>query len=129
MRRSSVALALGLALAPWTSWAQTDGYALDDYQLKTSGSLLDICTLPESNAQYWEARGFCLGYFTGGIHLHAALAASPTFRRIACPPPNATRDDVVAAFVTFAEAHPEYLDEKPMDTVFRAVNDKWPCEQ
>jgi len=127
MRRSSLALALGLALAPWTSWAQTDGYTLEDYQLETSGDLLDICTLDQSHANYWEARGFCLGYFTGGIHLQDALAAAPNFERIACAPANATRNDVVAVFVAYARAHPEYLDERPMDTVFRAVNDEWPC--
>jgi Rap1a immunity proteins len=127
MRTGLVALALGLALAPWTSWAQTDGYTLDDYQLHTSGDLLDICTVDPANAQYWEARAFCLGYFTGGIHLHDELVASGDFPRIACAPPNATRDDVVAAFVSYAQAHPQYLKEQPMDTVFRAVNAKWPC--
>ncbi len=127
MRRSSVVLALGLALVPWMSWAQTDGYTLEDYQLGTSGDLLDLCTLDASHAQHWEARAFCLGYFTGGIHLHDALAASEDFPRIACPPADATRNDVVAVFVAYARAHPEYLDEKPMDTVFRAVNDEWPC--
>ena len=81
MRRSSVLLALGVALAPLTSWAQTDGYALDDYQLRTSGDLLDICTLDSSARNYWEARGFCLGYFAGGIDLHDALA-----RRHRLPP-------------------------------------------
>jgi Rap1a immunity proteins len=127
MRKTSVALALGLALAPWTSWAQTDGYTLEDYQLGTSGDLLDLCTVDASHPQYWEARAFCLGYFTGGIHLHDTLAASPNFQRIACAPADTTRNQVVAAFVAYAQAHPEYLEEKPMDTVFRAVNDEWPC--
>jgi hypothetical protein len=127
MRISAVAVALVLALVPWISWAQTDGYSLDDYQLDTSGDLLDICTVDKSNVQYWEARAFCLGYFTGGIHLHDALARSATFPRIACAPADTTRNEVVAAFVSFAQAHPEYLDELPMDTVFRAVNAKWPC--
>lgn len=120
-------LALGLALAPWTSWAQSDGYTLEDYQLTKSQDLLDICTLEESHPNYWEARGFCLGYFTGGIHLHDALAASADFPRIACAPANTTRNEVVAVFVAYAQAHPEHLEEKPMDTVFRAVNDAWPC--
>jgi hypothetical protein len=128
MRISSVAVALALAWAPCLSWAQTDGYGLDDYQLDSSADLLDICTLDKADVQHWEARGFCLGYFTGGIHLHDVLARSENFGRIACAPPDATRNDVVAAFVSFAQAHPEYLDEQPMDTVFRAVNDQWPCE-
>ncbi|MGH6922029.1 MAG: Rap1a/Tai family immunity protein [Geminicoccaceae bacterium] len=127
MRTSSVVLALGVALAPWTGWAQTDGYALDDYQLRTSGDLLDICSLDASHVNYWEARGFCLGYFTGGIDLHDALAAADDFPRIACAGEGVTRNDVVEAFVTYAQAHPEHLDERAMDTVFRAVIDQWPC--
>ena len=126
--RTSVMLALGVVLAPLAAWAQTDGYTLDDYDLRTAGDLLDICTLDSSNSQYWEARGFCLGYFTGGIHYHDALAASPDFPAIACAPDGTTRDDVVAVFISYAEAHPEHLDDPPMDTVFRAVNDQWPCQ-
>jgi hypothetical protein len=128
MRTGSVVLALAVALAPFTSWAQTDGYTLDDYQLRTSGDLLDICALDSSNSSYWEARGFCLGYFAGGIDLHDALAVSNDFPRLACPSGRVTRDDVVEAFVTYAQAHPEHQGERPMDTVFRAVVDRWPCE-
>jgi hypothetical protein len=128
MRKSSVAFALGLVLAPWAASAQTDGYTLDDYQLRTSGDLLDICSLDSSSPSYWEARGFCLGFFAGGIHLHDALASSEDFPRLACPTGQVTRNDVVAVFVDYARAHPEYLSERPMDTVFRAVSDEWPCE-
>jgi Rap1a immunity proteins len=128
MRRVSVVIALGVALAPWVGWAQTDGYTLNDYQLRTSADLLDICSVDSSNPQYFEARGFCLGFFAGGIHLHDALAVAEDFPRIACPAAGVTRDDVVKVFVDYARAHPEYLNERPMDTVFRAVNDQWPCE-
>jgi hypothetical protein len=38
-----------------------------------------------------------------------------------------TRNDVVEAFVIYAQAHPEHLQERPMDTAFRAVADRWPC--
>jgi hypothetical protein len=127
MRTSSVMLALAVALPSWAAWAQTDGYALDDFQLRTSGDLLDICALDPSHVNYWEARGFCLGFVAGGAHLHEALAAGEDFPRIACPAEGVTRSDVVEAFVLYAQAHPEHLDERPMETVFRAVIDRWPC--
>jgi hypothetical protein len=128
MGTRSVALALGVALLPLTAWAQTDGYTLDDYQLRTSGDLLDICTLDAAHSNYWEARGFCIGYFAGGIDLHDALAVANDFPRLACPGARVTRNEVVETFVTYAQAHPEHLRERPMDTVFRAVIDRWPCE-
>jgi hypothetical protein len=127
MRTSSVSLALAVVLAPLAAWAQTDGYTLDDYQLRTSADLLDICALDTVHADYWEARGFCLGYVAGGIDLHDALAVADDFPQIACPTQGVTRNDVVEAFVSYAQAHPEHLDERPMDTVFRAVTDRWPC--
>jgi Rap1a immunity proteins len=128
MRTRSIALALDVALAPLTSWGQTDGYTLDDYQLRTSGDLLDICTLDASHSNYWEARGFCIGYFAGGIDLHDALAGAHDFPRLACPSERVTRNQVVETLITYAQAHPEHVGERPMDTVFRAVIDRWPCE-
>jgi Rap1a immunity proteins len=125
--RTSLVLALGVALAPWAAWAQTDGHTLDDYQLRTSGDLLDICALDESHVNYWEARGFCLGFLAGGIHLHAALAVADDFPALVCPAEGVTRSDVAETFVAYAQAHPEHLDEPPMETVFRAVVDRWPC--
>ena len=126
MRTGSVLLALAAAVAPCAAWAQTDGYTLDDFQLRTSGDLLDICAMDTSHADYWEARGFCLGFVAGGIHYHEALAAGGDVPRIACPAAGVTRSDVVEAFGVYAEAHPEHLDERPMETVFRAVVDRWP---
>ena len=49
MRTGLVVMALGMALAPWASLAQTDGYSLDDYQLRTTADLLDICALDSSD--------------------------------------------------------------------------------
>jgi len=92
-------------------------YSLDDYQLRTSSDLLDICTLDPSHSHYWEARGFCIGYFAGAIDLHDALAVSNDVPRLACPSGKVTRNEVVETFVTYAKAHPEHLDERPMDRV------------
>lgn len=123
MKTTSLALALGLALAPWTSWAQTDGYTIEDFKLVQSRNLWDVCTVEESHVNYWETRGFCIGYFTGGVHLHHALELP----RLFCAPADVKLDDAIAVFVAYAQSHPEFLDERPMDTVFRAFNDKWPC--
>ncbi|MEM7025392.1 MAG: Rap1a/Tai family immunity protein [Pseudomonadota bacterium] len=123
MNLTKVAMALGILIAPWTAWGVTDGYSLDDYQLKTSEDLLDICSLPASDPGHWEARGFCIGYFTGGIDLHVALGLP----RISCAPGDVTRSDAIQVFIDFAKANPQYLSERPMDTVFRAVQAKWPC--
>jgi hypothetical protein len=122
------ALAVALASAVLADAAETSkGFGLDDFQLRSTQDLLDICTLDKSNPSYFEARAFCYGYFKGGADFHKALTSGSKYPPIACPAPGVTARDVVAVFVAYANAHPEYLSEDPMDTAFRAVIAKWPC--
>ena len=127
-RTRSVALALGVVLAPLTAWGPDGWYSLDDYQLRTSSDLLDICTLDPSHSHYWEGRSFLHRLLRQRDRPADALAVSKDFPRLACPGGKVTRNEVVETFVTYGKAHLEHLDERPMDTVFRAVIDRWPCE-
>jgi Rap1a immunity proteins len=135
MRQGSLAATaiVTAALAVWLvsivplEAADNPGFGLDDFQLDSGQDLLDICTLDRSSASYWEAQAFCFGYFQGGADFHRALAAGPGFKPIACPAPEATIRDAVAVFVAYARAHPEQLDQAPMDVVFHAVSERWPC--
>jgi Rap1a immunity proteins len=124
---ASAALAVWLvSMAPLEA-ADSQGFALDDFKLKTGQDLLDICTLDQGHASYWEAQAFCFGYFRGGADFHRALVGGPNFQPIACPGPGATIRDAVAVFIDYARAHPEQLTGAPMDVVFRAVSARWPC--
>jgi Rap1a immunity proteins len=128
--------AAGIATAALATWlisaaplaaANRQGFALDDFALHTAQDLLDICTLDRSQASYWAAQAFCLGYFHGGADFHRALLSGPGFQPIACPAAGTTVHDAVAVFVTYARAHPEELTKAPMDVVFYAVAERWPC--
>jgi hypothetical protein len=107
--------------------ADSQGFGLEDFKLKTGQDLLEICSLDQGNASYWEAQAFCFGYFRGGADFQRALVAGPGFRPIACPAAGATVRDGVAVFVAYARAHPDQLTKPPMDVVFRAVSERWPC--
>lgn len=124
----AVAVAFGFA-ATSVRAADPDMYGLDDYALDSAKDLYDICTVPPSHPDSQVAKAFCVGYFEGGLHLHDVLAAADDFPPIACPPDTATRKEVVAVFVEFANANPKYHAEPAMDAVFRAVVNKWPCEK
>jgi hypothetical protein len=123
----AAALVLALAAVAPAEAADDEGFALDDFQVETAQNLLDICTLDRSHPNYWEAKAFCYGYFQGGADFHQALASGPNFQPIVCPTDDVTVRDAVDAFVAYARAHPESLSERPMDVVFRAVSEKWPC--
>ena len=125
----SIALAVA-ALAPApvpVAVAAGEGFAQEDFQVATAQDLFDICTLDQSHPSYWAARAFCYGYFQGGTDFHEAMAPVPDFQPIACPEGGATVRDAVEAFVDYVRAHPEDLSQQPMDVVFRAVGEQWPC--
>lgn len=119
--------ALMLLLASANSALAQDGFSLDDFTVDTGQDLLDVCTVAEDDVSYWEAQAFCFGYFQGGADFHQALVSGPGFSPIACPPDGVTIRDAVAVFVTHGRAHPEELEQGPMDLVFRAVAQEWPC--
>ena len=112
-------------------WAQTklsDGYSLEDFSLRTAGDLVDICTLEQSHPDFIAAKAFCFGFFEGGIHYDDAISTSPTYKRISCSPPETTRTEAVEVFITYVRTNPEYASKAPIDTIFRALVAKWPCE-
>ena len=122
----AVALLAAVAAAPPVEAAE-EGFGFDDFRVETAQDLLDICTLDRSHPSHWEAAAFCYGYFQGGAHFHQAIASVPQFQPIACPTGEVTVRDAVDAFVTYARAHPDSLAERPMDAVFQAVGETWPC--
>lgn len=130
MKKAAGAIAFAVVLgfsAEGVHAASSDGYGLDDYQLDSAKDLYDVCTVPPSHSDHAVAKAFCVGYFEGGIHLHDALAADEDFPMIACPPDSTTRKEMVEVFVKYIKANPQYHAELPMDAVFRAVVNRWPC--
>ena len=107
----------------------SDGYTLEDFSLDTAGDLVDICTLEQSHPDHVAAMAFCYGFFEGGTHYDDAISTSPTYRKIVCDPVGTTRTQAVEVFVTYVRANPQYASKAPIDTIFRALVAKWPCEE
>lgn len=129
MKKTAVAVAVVLGFAATGAQATSiDVYELDDYKLTSAKDLYDVCTVPPSHEDHAVAKAFCVGFFEGGIHLHDALAAANDFPAIACAPDTTPRSELVDVFVAYAKANPQYQGEPPMDTVFRAIVNKWPCD-
>lgn len=106
---------------------QMNGYDLRDFRLASAGQLVDVCSLEQNHPDYLAAMAFCYGFFEGGIHYDRALESSPDHPRIVCAPDTATRTQAVEVFVTYVKANPQYAAEMPIDGIFRALTDKWPC--
>jgi Rap1a immunity proteins len=116
----------GLILITAVAGAQA-AFTPEEFRLDRAQELLDICTVSTSHPDYMEAYGFCVGYFTGAMHYHRALAKGPEQKAIVCPDHTVTRAEAISVFVAWARANPQYLTEEPMEAVMRAAVAKWPC--
>jgi len=106
-----------------------NGYSLEDLRLNTSSELVDVCTIGTGHDDHAVALAFCYGFFEGAAHYDDALAGPEWHRDILCEPPEVTRAQAVAVFVQYIEANPQYGAEGPVDGIFRALVDKWPCTE
>jgi hypothetical protein len=106
--------------------------ALDqaDFEVKTTQNLMNLCTAAPSDPNYQAAIHFCHGYLVGAYAHYSAQHASPKAKHLFCmPDPVPSRNDAIAMFIEWAKAHPQYMGEKPVDTEFRFLVEKWPCKK
>ena len=106
----------------------SDGYTLEDFSLRTAADLVDLCRLDKSHQDHVTARAFCYGFFEGGIHYAEAISTSPNFIKLVCAPPDTTLTEALDVFLTYVQANPEYASKRPIDTIYRALVAKWPCD-
>jgi hypothetical protein len=127
MRRWKFFLFVGvLSLWPLQSQAVTQ----DDFLVRTTQDLIDLCTAGESDPLHASAIGFCQGYLVGVYHYHQAENAGPGATPLFCPPdPPPTRADAIKMFVAWAQANLQYQNDRPVDTIFRFLTTKWPCQK
>jgi len=103
----------------------------EDFKIRTTQQLVDLCTVSASDPLAQQAINFCHGYLVGAFHFYLAWTGGPKApERLVCfPTGDVTRNQAVAMFVEWAKAHPQYLKEFPVETEFRFLIDKWPCNK
>lgn len=104
----------------------------DDFQVKTTQNLINLCTVSKSDPQHREAIHMCHGYLIGAVHYHEAAVSGLGSQRLVCFPEKGsapTRDEAIAMFVEWAKARPQYMQEMPVETEFRFLVEKWPCKK
>jgi hypothetical protein len=116
----------GIFLSAAAACAQA-AFTPEEFRLDRAQELVNVCTVSTSHPNYEEAYGFCVGYFTGAMHYHRALAKGPDRKVIVCPEHTVTRAEIISVFIAWAEENPQYLNEDPIEAVMRAAVAKWPC--
>lgn len=129
MRWTSIVVIAGLAVWPLSARAVTP----DNFLLRTTADLVELCSASETDPLRVAAIHFCEGYMVGAGQYHqaehpAAQAASdpPLY---CMPNPAPSRDEIVRMFVAWARSHPQYMNERPIDSLLRFAAMTWPCRR
>ena len=127
MKRKMIVLLLVAVLAlPGLARAVTE----EDFKVKTTQNLINLCTVSADDPHGEKAIHFCHGYLIGAYDYHVTANSGPEGKPLFCmPDPPPTRNAAIGMFVEWAKAHPEYMGEKPVETEFRFLGEKWPCKK
>lgn len=125
-RTFACALALGALLAQVAAAPAAED---DDFLIATTGDLATLCAVAPEHPRYAAAVHMCHGYMIGAHHLHqAAIAPTETGGFYCVPTENRpSRDEVTAAFVTWAGATPGAGELPAIEGLMRWANTAYPC--
>ena len=100
-----------------------------DFEVKTTQHLLHLCSAPPNDPYYREAIHFCEGYLVGAYQYYLSETGGDTSKALVClPTPAPSRNEAVRMFIAWAQARPQYLNERPVETEFRFLTEQWPCQ-
>ena len=115
---------LGILLPGLANSAVTE----EDFVVKTTQNLINLCTASPQDPRYEEAVNFCQGYMVGAYHYYIAEHSKDPKNLFVClPDPKPSRNEVVALFVAWAKANPQYMTDMPVESQLRFMSEKWPC--
>jgi hypothetical protein len=100
-----------------------------DFEAKTTEEMIKLCTASPDDPLYHQAVNFCHGYLVGAFHYYEAAGLGPAGLKLVClPDPPPSRNDTIDMFIEWVRAHPQHWKEKPVETEFRFLMQRWPCE-
>ena len=126
MKRKMIILLLGAAiLFPGFAGAVSE----KDFEVQTTETLINLCTASPDDPLYHQAVNFCHGYLVGAYRYYEAAGSGPGGLKLVClPDPPPSRNDTIDMFIEWVRAHPKHWQEKPVETEFRFLMQKWPCK-
>jgi hypothetical protein len=125
--RPFAVLAVGLLTMPVLTGT---GHALvseDNFISRTTGDLATLCSAAPTDKLYTAAVNFCHG-FGAGVYgaLATAQQANPQSKRFGVPP-NMTRNEAIAAFVSWSGGSPRRAALPVLDGIAAFLTESYPC--
>lgn len=101
----------------------------DQFVVHNTRDIIELCTTAKTDPLYTAAINFCQGYLIGSYHYQEALYSGPGIKPVVCfPEPKPTRDEGIARYIDWAKAHPEFADDRAVETLSRFLAETWPCK-
>ena len=101
----------------------------DEFRLRSGADIVALCATPASDPLYVAAVHMCHGFGAGTYQTLMALTRRDKLDPVICPPdPPPTRNAVVARFVEWAKANPQYLSDPAVELVGRFLITEFPCK-
>jgi Rap1a immunity proteins len=123
---SLLCVALVGALPPEGAFAQATNP--DDFHVRTTEDLVALCSAEPTDPNYVAAIHFCHGFGTGAYQYYESIASEDPSALFVCPPdPRPTRGEAIAGFVAWAHANPQFMKDRPVDSLFRYLSTAYPC--
>jgi Rap1a immunity proteins len=102
----------------------------EDFMVKTTRNLINLCTVSPQDKYYVEAIHFCHGYWVGAYHYFLAESSNDPNKSWVCfTEPEPSRNEAIALFIAWSKTHPQFMTEIPVETEFRFLAEKWPCKK
>ena len=131
MKRTLLVLTASLAVMT-AGGASAALVSQDNFLLKTTSDLVNLCGADQRDPLYTAAINFCHGFGVGTFRMvQIEEAASRTKRKQVCVEnePGTTRDSAIAAFVSWAADKPKVLATTPSDGFVEYLITKFPCKK
>ncbi len=110
------------------SFAFAGSVMLEDFKVDTTDQLVKLCTAAPDDPFFNHAQNFCHGYAQGAYDYYEAAHAGAKGPKMVCfSEPAPSRNEAINLFIEWAKANPQYGQKTPVNTLFRFLAQKWPC--
>jgi hypothetical protein len=100
----------------------------DDFLIRTTGNLVNLCAADTKDPLYAPAVNFCQAFGAGVFQAQQLYQAASRGKPLFCTPtPPPTRNEAMNGFVTWAKATPAVTDIVPAAGIMQYLLQTYPC--
>ena len=127
MKPKNWLVALGVSAVVCTGNAQA-AVTEDDFLMRNTGDLVDLCSATQADPMYTAAVNFCQGFAVGVFRVLQEEDMAKRSRHLFClPNPPPTRNEGIAAFVQWAKSDASRMAQSAQDGIAAYLVDQYKC--